>query len=96
LIVLLKPFHNVSKTKVDLPPPDTPVTHVKVPNGNFTSIFLRLLPFAPKIVIFLSFLIVLLFSGILISSFFERYFPVRLFFEFIILEISPNAEILPP
>ena len=29
----------------------------------------------------------------LISIFFERYFPVRLFYEFIILEISPNAEI---
>ena len=31
LLIVLQNFHNVSKTKVDFPPPDTPVTHVKVP-----------------------------------------------------------------
>ena len=32
----------------DLPPPETPVTHISFPSGNSTSTFLRLLPRAPN------------------------------------------------
>ena len=42
-----------SMTNVDLPPPDTPVTHRNLPRGNFTSTDLRLLPVAPIISRFL-------------------------------------------
>ncbi|MBC6968948.1 MAG: hypothetical protein DYH07_08285 [Armatimonadetes bacterium ATM1] len=38
----------VSWTRVDLPEPETPVTQVKRPRGMATSIFLRLLPEAPR------------------------------------------------
>ena len=37
-------LYSVSTTSVDLPPPDTPVTQVNVPNGNPAVIDLRLLP----------------------------------------------------
>ena len=36
------PLYNVSMTKDDLPPPDTPVTQVNVPNGNLTLMFFKL------------------------------------------------------
>src|SRR5438552_14352333 len=39
--------YSVSFTSVDLPEPDTPVTHVSRPTGNATVTFFRLLPLAP-------------------------------------------------
>jgi hypothetical protein len=41
--------YKVSFTRVDLPEPDTPVTHVNSPTGNSTLTSLRLLPLAPSI-----------------------------------------------
>jgi hypothetical protein len=40
-------LYNVSTTSVDVPPPETPVTQVKVPSGNPAAIDFRLLPRAP-------------------------------------------------
>ena len=40
----------MSSTKVDLPLPETPVTHVRQPRGNETSIFFRLFSLAPTTV----------------------------------------------
>ena len=40
-------LNSVSIRKVDLPPPDTPVTAVKVPSGISAVTFFRLLPRAP-------------------------------------------------
>ncbi len=37
-------LYSVSTTSVDLPPPDTPVTQVKVPSGKPAVIDFRLLP----------------------------------------------------
>lgn len=39
--LLAKPLYNISFTKVDFPEPETPVTTVNTPNGNFTFIFLN-------------------------------------------------------
>ncbi len=36
------PLYRVSSTSVDFPLPETPVTTVRSPMGNFASIFLRL------------------------------------------------------
>ena len=40
-------LNSVSIRKVDLPPPETPVTPVKVPSGISAVTFFRLLPRAP-------------------------------------------------
>ena len=44
LILELTVLNNVSITNVDFPPPDTPVTHVKVPRGKEVLIFFKLFP----------------------------------------------------
>ena len=59
----LRALYKVCKTKVDLPLPDTPVTHVNVPVGIFRFAFWRLFPVAPKISKYLPFFAVLLFLG---------------------------------
>ena len=41
------PLKSVSITRVDLPPPETPVMQVKVPSGISAVTFFRLLPRAP-------------------------------------------------
>ena len=66
----------VSLTNVDLPLPDTPVTHISFPNGNSTSICFRLLPLAPLITKDLP-LPSRRFSGTSIFSFPFRYWEVR-------------------
>ena len=43
----LAALYSVSTTRVDLPPPETPVTQVKVPSGNPAVTSFRLLPLAP-------------------------------------------------
>ena len=65
----LKALYNVCKIKVDLPLPETPVTHVNVPTGIFKWTFFKLLPVAPLISINLPFLAVLLFLGTGINFF---------------------------
>ena len=60
------------KIKVDLPLPETPVTHVNVPTGIFKLTFFKLLPLAPLISIKRPFLAVLLFLGIGINFFPDR------------------------
>ena len=40
-------LYNISFTNVLFPEPDTPVTHVNTPSGNFTSIFFKLFSQAP-------------------------------------------------
>ena len=42
-------LYNISITRDDFPEPDTPVTDVIMPRGNFTLILLRLFSLAPKI-----------------------------------------------
>ena len=88
---LLKLFHKVSSTNVDFPPPETPVTQVKIPKGNFTLIFFKLFPEAPFTTIFLLLFINLLFKGTLILSFPDKYLPVKLFSELIIFFKLPKA-----
>ena len=40
-------LYNTSLIRVLFPEPDTPVTQINKPNGNFTFMFLRLFSFAP-------------------------------------------------
>ena len=42
-------LYSTSFTNVLFPEPETPVTHVNTPSGNFTFIFLRLFSVAPTI-----------------------------------------------
>ena len=56
LSIKLKALYKVCKINVDLPLPDTPVTHVKVPIGIFKFTFFKLFPVAPLISINLPFL----------------------------------------
>ena len=46
-------LNSVSTVSVDLPPPETPVTQVKVPSGKLAVTFRRLLPVAPRTISFL-------------------------------------------
>ena len=61
--VKFKALNKVCKIRVDLPLPDTPVTHIKVPNGILKLIFFKLLPEAPEISKNLPFFAVLLIFG---------------------------------
>ena len=56
--------YNVCRTNVDLPLPETPVTHVNVPNGIFKLTLFKLLPLALKICKNLPFFANRLFFGI--------------------------------
>ena len=40
-------LYKISFTSVDFPEPETPVTHINCPNGNFTVIFFKLCSVAP-------------------------------------------------
>ena len=40
-------LYKISFTNVDFPEPETPVTQVNTPSGNFTSIFFKLCSVAP-------------------------------------------------
>src|SRR3990167_5094061 len=46
---LARPRYKISSISVDLPEPETPVTQIKQPKGNFTSIFFKLCSLAPFI-----------------------------------------------
>ena len=72
-------LNSVSIRKVDLPPPDTPVTAVKVPSGMSAVTFFRLLPRAPTILMRRFFFISRRDGGTGISSSPDRYFPVMEF-----------------
>ena len=47
--VRFKALYKVCKIKVDLPLPETPVTHVKLPKGIFKLTLFKLFPVAPEI-----------------------------------------------
>ena len=47
--VKFRALYKVCKINVDLPLPETPVTHVKLPKGILRLTFLRLFPEAPLI-----------------------------------------------
>ena len=68
-------LYSISFTKVDFPDPDTPVTHINFPSGNFTFIFFKLFSSAPNISIYFLFPF-LLFLG---TSIFSSPFLLRLF-----------------
>ena len=56
-------LYSISLTNVLFPEPDTPVTHVNTPSGNFTLIFFKLFSVAPHTSITLPFVIFLRFLG---------------------------------
>ena len=76
--VRFRALYNVCRTSVDLPLPETPVTHVKLPRGIFRLTLSKLFPVAPVISRNLPFFANLLLVGMLIFSLLERYFPVIL------------------
>ena len=71
----------VSIVKVDLPPPETPVTHTNFPNGKSAVIFFKLFPVALTTEIFLPFPLLRSF-GIGIFNFPLKYLPVSEFLSF--------------
>ena len=80
----------------DFPLPDTPVTQIKLPKGNFTSKLLRLFVlifWRVKILFLLNFLLC---SGILISFFLFRYWAVKLLVFLSIFFKLPCATTSPP
>ena len=84
----------MSITRVLFPDPETPVTQVNNPSGTFTSIFFKLFALAPLRV--KKSFAVLLFSGISIDKFPERYFPVSELFFPIIFFSFPATTNSPP
>ena len=50
LMICIMPLYSVSYTSVDFPLPETPVTTVRRPIGNFAVMFLRLFSVQPLIV----------------------------------------------
>jgi hypothetical protein len=72
-------LYKISFTNVDFPEPETPVTHVNNPNGNFTSTFFKLCSTAPFISIFLPLVAFLLFLGTSIFFLPLKYCPVTEF-----------------
>ena len=82
-------------TKVDFPLPETPVTQMNFPNGNFTLIFFKLFSLAPLISINRPFPFrCFLGTGIEYSP--DKYFPVIEFGFFIISSGVPAAITSPP
>jgi len=81
-------------TRVLFPEPETPVTHVNTPRGKSTSMSFRL--FSEALRILMKSLGFLLFFGISIFSFPDRYLPVREHCWLIIWSTLPTATIFPP
>ena len=88
-------MYSVSLTKVDLPEPETPVTHVINPMGMSILIFFKLFEFAPCILTNLPFGLCLS-SGTIIFLLPEIYIPVIDFLFFSISSGVPSAIISPP
>ena len=89
-IVLDNILHNISFTRVLLPLPETPVTHINLPSGNSTEIFFKLFSLHPVNLIDLPFPF-LRFFGTSIFSLPERYLPVILLSFFITSSGVPHA-----
>ena len=89
-------FADPLMTREDLPPPETPVTHVKVPRGMSTVTFFRLLAVAPLMVIFLPICpgLRVLGRGILRSP--RMYWAVMLSLDLKTSSGVPSATISPP
>ncbi len=69
-------LYNTSFTKVDFPEPETPVTQLNTPNGNFTLTFFKLFSDASCISIAFVLLCFLLFFGTDICFLPLKYWPV--------------------
>lgn len=69
-------LYKVLLIRVDLPEPDTPVTHTNKPTGKLKVTFFRLLPEAPSITNQRLFFGFVRLSGNAIINFPERYLPV--------------------
>ena len=80
--VKLSAWYNVWSIKVDLPLPETPVTHVKLPTGILRLTLFKLLPLAPLISTNLPFVANLLVLGISINLLCDKYCPVIIFLFF--------------
>ena len=79
LRVKFRALYKVCKTSVDLPLPETPVTHVRLPNGIFKLTLSKLFPVAPVISKNLPFFSYPFFGVSIILNLFYRYLPVILF-----------------
>ena len=89
------PRYNILFTSVLFPEPDTPVTHINLPNGNSTSMFLRLFSLAPIIFIDFPFPSWRVFgTGIFLVP--DKYCPVNEFSLFLISSGVPCAVTIPP
>ena len=91
----IKALYKISLTSVDLPLPDTPVTHTNLPSGNLTLIFFKLCSFAPLTSINNPFPFLLVLGTSTFNSP-RKYFPVSEFGLFITSCGVPSAIILPP
>ena len=86
-------MYKTSFTNVDFPEPDTPVTQLNTPNGNFTLTFFKLFSVAPCTSITFDFTAFLLFLGTGIFNLPLKYFPVIDFSTFFISSAVPCAEL---
>ena len=89
-------LYNTSFTSVDFPEPETPVTHVNTPNGNFTLIFFKLFSVAFFTSIAFDFTIFLLFLGTSIFFLPLKYWPVTESFTNFTSSAVPCAITFPP
>ena len=83
-------------TRVDLPPPETPVTQVKVPSGISAVTSLRLLPRAPTRLSIRLFIGLRRFAGMRTAISPVRYLPVSEAGSAMICDGSPFETISPP
>ena len=88
-------FPKISLTNVDFPLPDTPVTTLNFPKGNFTLIFFKLCSLAPLTSKNNPFPL-RRFLGTSIFSFPDKYFPVIEFSQSIISSGVPAQITCPP
>ena len=89
-------LYKTSFTSVDFPEPDTPVTHVNTPNGNFTLIFFKLFSVAFFTSITFVFVCFLLAFGTSIFFLPLKYCPVIESFTCFISSAVPCAITFPP
>jgi len=89
-------LYKTSFTSVDLPEPETPVTQVNTPSGNFTLMFFKLFSVAFLTSIAFDFTTFLLFLGISIFFLPLKYWPVTESFTNLTSSAVPCAITLPP
>ena len=89
-------LYSTSFTSVDFPEPETPVTHVNTPNGNFTLIFFKLFSVAFFTSIAFDLTTFLLFLGTSIFFLPLKYWPVTESFTNFTSSAVPCAITFPP